>query len=99
MLTIRGESEGWLRRESGQAATYDDDRGQRPTAGWASNTRSRHFIVQPLPPEFCRPTLQSARPRWVRRIRKQSSGLFSRRTPEHACEGRERGRCPAAQAP
>jgi hypothetical protein len=24
----------------------------------------------------------------VSRIRKQSSGLFSRRTPEHACEGR-----------
>jgi hypothetical protein len=28
----------------------------------------------------------------VRRIRKQSSGLFSRRTPEQACEGREGGR-------
>ncbi len=27
----------------------------------------------------------------VRRIRKQSSGLFSRRTPEQACEGRGRG--------
>lgn len=28
----------------------------------------------------------------VRRIRKQSSGLFSRRTPEQTCEGREGGR-------
>ena len=27
------------------------------------------------------------------RIRKQSSGLFSRRTPEQACEGRETGGC------
>lgn len=25
---------------------------------------------------------------WVRGTRKQSSGLFSPRTPEHACEGR-----------
>ena len=40
------------------------------------------------PPAVLLVTLQSARPRGVRRTRKQSSGLFSRRTPEHACKGK-----------
>ena len=37
--------------------------------------------------------LQKRLPEGVSRNKKQSSGLFSRRTPEHACEGRETGGC------
>ena len=72
-------------------------KGQRPSAGWANNGCLGRFMVQPLPTPVLLVTLKSALPRGVRRTRKQSSGLISRRTPEHACEGRERGRCPAVQ--
>jgi hypothetical protein len=57
-----GESKGRLRKESGQAPTYGDDRGQRPTAGWANNGRSRRFMVQPLPPAVLLVTVQKRPP-------------------------------------
>jgi hypothetical protein len=47
-----GESKGRLRKESGQAPTYGDDRGQRLTAGWARNIRSGRFMAQSLPLQF-----------------------------------------------
>ena len=55
--------------------------GQRLTAGWASNICSRRFMVQPLPPKFCRLTVQSARPRG-------RSGAARRASPLIPGEGR-----------
>jgi hypothetical protein len=39
-----------------------DTTGQRLTAGWANTVRSRRFMVQPLPPQFCRLTAQKRPP-------------------------------------
>jgi len=36
--------------------------GQRPSAGWASNIGSRHFMVQPASPEFLGTTVAERPP-------------------------------------
>ena len=46
-----------------QMARIGGHKGQRPSAGWASNGCLRRFMVQPLPPAVLLVTLQSARPR------------------------------------
>ena len=89
-------------RRDGRVLTFcgelERNREQRPTAGWASTIGSRHFMAQPAavlridvakrPPEGGEADKNTVQ--WT---------VFPRDMPEHACEGRERGRCPAAQAP
>ena len=65
--------------------------GQCLTAGWAQRCWVGALYGAPPPDDVLLEMLQQRLPEGVSRNGKQSNGLFVRRTPEHACEGREAG--------